>query len=369
MSTAAILVVIVLLAVGTVDVAVGQCTYGDVRLVWGQGPYEGNLQICINNTWGWVCHTSFGTPDATVVCNQLGYNGNGASIYRIYSYYGWPNASQPIWLDRLNCVGTETSLLNCPRQYAIGYATCNHNALAGVLCQYGGTCTNGDIRLIRSQTGTPQRNQGRVEVCHNSQWGTVCNDQWSTNDAKVACYQLGFYRDSATRYTSPNLYGQGFGNIWLDNLRCASTENSLFDCPANAVGVHNCDHSEDAGALCWQRTVSSCTNGDIQMIRPYGIGPAHDGMPIVCKGGIWGGACDDGWTCDNGRLMCKRLGYPGYLNRRDHRYLGWFTHIDTFNWNCNSGHNDLSECPYTYHSSCNSVIDFIDLICYDPIIG
>jgi deleted-in-malignant-brain-tumors protein 1 len=33
---------------------------------------------------------------------------------------------------------------------------------------------------------------GRIEICFNNQWGTICDNLWSTADANVACRQLGF---------------------------------------------------------------------------------------------------------------------------------------------------------------------------------
>ena len=51
-----------------------------------------------------------------------------------------------------------------------------------------GICENGDIRLV----GGRNQYEGRVEICWNEVWGTVCDDFWSTFDATVACRQLGY---------------------------------------------------------------------------------------------------------------------------------------------------------------------------------
>ena len=45
-------------------------------------------------------------------------------------------------------------------------------------------------------------------------------------------------------------YGQGVGQIWLDQVRCQGYERRLFDCPANPVAHEDCTHAEDASTYC-----------------------------------------------------------------------------------------------------------------------
>ena len=52
-----------------------------------------------------------------------------------------------------------------------------------------GLCIEGEVRLAGANSSS-----GRVEVCVNEEWGTVCGDGWGNTEARFVCRQLGFSR-------------------------------------------------------------------------------------------------------------------------------------------------------------------------------
>lgn len=89
---------------------------------------------------------------------------------------------------------------------------------------------------------------GRVEVYHNNEWGTVCDDSFDMNSASVACRQLNC--GQVVSVLGWAYFGPGEGNILLDDVKCAGTESHIWDCPHAGWNRSDCGHNEDVSVIC-----------------------------------------------------------------------------------------------------------------------
>lgn len=107
-------------------------------------------------------------------------------------------------------------------------------------------CDDGELRLVNGAA----ENLGRLEICYDNIWGSVCDDQFGRNEAIVVCRQLGYTNVEQSIAVGNGFFGQGQAAIHLDELSCTGNETRLADCQHGGVGNHNCGHNEDAGVVC-----------------------------------------------------------------------------------------------------------------------
>ncbi|XP_030575066.1 lysyl oxidase homolog 3B isoform X1 [Archocentrus centrarchus] len=181
-------------------------------------------------------------------------------------------------------------------------------------------------RLKVKLAGYPRKhNEGRIELFHKGEWGTICDDDFTIANAHVLCRQLGFV--SATGWTHSAKYGKGQGKIWLDNVQCNGGEKSIEFCKSRGWGNSDCTHDEDAGVVCKDERIPGFVDSNVidaqvnenkveeVRLRPV-VAMAKKKLPIT-EGVVevkhkdgWAQICDVGWTVKNTRVVCGMLGFP-----------------------------------------------------------
>ena len=83
---------------------------------------------------------------------------------------------------------------------------CYHALIGSLILDLILGCADGQVRLFNGSHFITGAMEGRVEICYNNTYGTVCDDFWDELDARVVCRQLeGFLPNSCKLYDVPIL--------------------------------------------------------------------------------------------------------------------------------------------------------------------
>uniref|UniRef100_A0A803JQ18 Soluble scavenger receptor cysteine-rich domain-containing protein SSC5D n=1 Tax=Xenopus tropicalis TaxID=8364 RepID=A0A803JQ18_XENTR len=261
----------------------------EVRLVDGSSRCEGRVEVKIYGQWGTVCGKSWSYNEARVVCSDLGCN-SSAAYPHLYKVTSFGAGSGKIWIQRVRCLGKEKVLADCAiTMWNPG--NCDHTYDVGVICA-------GEPEEIRLSGGSHEC-EGRVEVKHQGEWGTVCSNNWGWSAAAVVCRQIGCSSLKPSEYSKIQFFGAGSGKIWLDNVTCSGEESALWYCRHLMWGLHNCDHGHDVGVRC---------PGKPQEMRLIDGSFNCEGRLEVKIFGQWGTVCSANWGYNEARVVCRQLG-------------------------------------------------------------
>lgn len=247
-----------------------------IRLRNGTNDFEGRVELLHNGEWGAICDDNFDVNDAIVICRMLGY---GAPVEALGNSHFGPGGGKDFkyWIDELACSGNERDISECSfAGYGIHNCDVSHTEDASVRCTPPSLddsgCVNGNkSTVVRLADGTDESN-GRLEVFfNNGSWGTVCDDNFDENDAKVICRSLCYNPDNARVWFYSGIAEVSGVPILLDEVDCTGNEGALANCSHAPWGNHDCQHYEDVHIMC-----------DPDVVRPTPV-PSVD-VEVTCDG-------------------------------------------------------------------------------------
>jgi len=251
---------------------------------------RGAVTVHHNGRWGTICDDLFNDNAATVICRRMGYRYGTHLHWRhhLKSQLLAPGqANMTIWLDNVRCTGRERDIDQC-RHNPWGRHNCGHSEDVNIACHNRKNRTHTAHTTPQpppppsyTTAGPPQPGNttvawvghptthvlnggsirsGFVKVYHNGRWGTICDDRFNHEAAKLLCRKMGY------RYGVHYYYNHGTARmhrrdyvtlaekkrmpIWLDDVRCSGSEQDINECYHRPWGQHNCGHSEDVVIGC-----------------------------------------------------------------------------------------------------------------------
>uniref|UniRef100_A0A8C2B2W3 Si:ch211-161n3.4 n=1 Tax=Cyprinus carpio TaxID=7962 RepID=A0A8C2B2W3_CYPCA len=248
----------------------------NVRLVGGNSPCAGRVEVLHRGQWGTVCDDGWDLTDATVVCKEL----DCVRALRAVGVAHFGEGSGPIWMDGVKCTGSESTLKHCK---GWGDNNCKHNEDAGVIC-----------RLPRLVNGS-HLCSGRLEILQIKTWMPVCAAAFDQQDAEVLCRELDC--GAPAQVLGAAAFGKGDTQMWTQEIQCRGNESYFELCSTSSSSHEHCSHENAVGVICSGYTDLRLVNG-----------------PDICSGRVerqyfskWGTVCDACWDMIAASVLCRQL--------------------------------------------------------------
>ncbi|XP_064596274.1 deleted in malignant brain tumors 1 protein-like [Liolophura sinensis] len=331
-----------------------------IRLVNGEetsSGVTGRLEVFYSGAWGTVCDNYVDAVTADTLCRIIGYR-YGTAVTRA----GLGAGTGIIWLDEVMCSGNETSISQCSHR-PWGNNSCLHDEDLGLECSNSATAF--DMRLVNGTRGTNSLS-GRLEVFDKNSWKTVCGVAFDYGIAASTCWLLGF----SEGVDLPNAYfGQGTGQIWLNEVSCSGSETDTSECLNGGRGIPMCGHHEDVGLVCF--TPNPQEELLTRLVDGHQSPNYLTGRLEIFNGGLWGTVCEKGFGLFSAPVVCRSLGYRNGNKVPRSRFGTGSGPIWMDNVQCLGNETNISQClrgnwrstPCTHEND-------IGLYCYNtPFTG
>ncbi|XP_030832041.1 deleted in malignant brain tumors 1 protein-like [Strongylocentrotus purpuratus] len=303
---------------------------GAVRLVNGNVPYAGRVEMFTGERWGSVCDVAWDIEDAHVVCRQVGFK--RATYAKKGAFFG--RNSDRVVSTGYNCRGTELTHHDCPLSHGTLLSDCTHDNDSSVICEQD-SYAEYSVEL----TGNATYQSSRVSVFHDGQWKSVCSDNWDWRAAQVTCRQAGYVGTSHT--VDENAFIDYHPMVFTaHDIVCDGSEYHLYYCSLN-WDSRTCVSNMVASVSCATSYEDILQDGDIRLSNGSS---SKDGQVEMFDESYWTPICGDDWGWEEATVSCRQLGYLGAITS----YTTIEIHDGTeFIWSgldCHGNEYRLQEC-------------------------
>ncbi|XP_030047680.1 CD5 antigen-like [Microcaecilia unicolor] len=253
-----------------------------VRLVDGNSPCDGTLEVYSYHTWQRVTGQLQDDTVAEVACRQLGCRGLRYVL------------NIPTDGDRflpVVCTGEEENLSECLTYLANPFNESSHHV--------GMVCSVPDLPFKTRLVGGDSSCAGKVEIFEKDEWRMICPEGPGTQMAAVVCRELGC--GSVVDVVRGSHLWNTSGSGWNSAFFCQGSEPQLSQCKQRWRSWSFCDDPEDRlGVICSGSTVSK--------LRLVGGMNSCEGTVEVYHNDTWGTVCEHGWDIRDAAVVCKQIG-------------------------------------------------------------